>query len=81
MHRYTSLLGRRVELVYRFCSMELFARGILLGHTDESVWIEQQADQYGPVESIQLHIPYASIIRLNERPPDRARAANEAGRS
>jgi hypothetical protein len=67
--RIHTLLGKRVEAVYRFNSLEMLAIGLLLDYTDNSILIEQHADQYGEVSSFQLVIPYAWIIRLSESAP------------
>ena len=67
VNQNSSLLGRRVEVLYSFGSIELFADGLLLDYTDEAILLEQQADQYGPIPAFQVKIPYAWIIRLNER--------------
>ena len=76
MSRNTSLLGRRVEVVYHFGAIELFASGVLLGDADESILIEQDADQYGSLRVFQLKIPWSWIIRLNESHSDRKSAAS-----
>ena len=76
MSRHTPLLGRRVEVVYRFGTIELFASGVLLGDSDDYILIEQHADQYGSVRVFQLKIPCSWIIRLNESNPDRMPAAS-----
>jgi hypothetical protein len=67
VNRNSLLLGRRVEVLYSFGSIELFADGLLLDYSDDAILIEQQADQYGPIPIFQVKIPYAWIIRLNER--------------
>jgi hypothetical protein len=67
----SALLGRSVEVLYSFGSIELLADGLLLDYTDETILLEQQADQYGPIPAFQVKIPYAWIIRLNE--PDSQR--------
>ena len=63
---YASLVGRRVEVVYRFCTLELFARGVLLDDTGTFVRIEQRADQYGSFPAFQLKIPHSFILLLKE---------------
>jgi hypothetical protein len=62
---YTFLLGRHVELVYRFRTIELLALGVLLVCADNSIVLEQHADQYGNPPRFQLKIPLSWIIRLN----------------
>ena len=64
---YSELLGKRVEVAYRFGAIELFAVGVLMGYSQDSVIIEQDADQYGAIPVLTLKIPYARIIRLRER--------------
>ena len=81
MTRYTSLLGRRVELVYRFRSIEMFVSGVLLGDSGDSILIEQHADQYGSLPKFQLAIPFSWILRLNESNPDRTPGTEPASRN
>jgi hypothetical protein len=71
VNQNSSLLGRRVEVLYSFGSIELFGEGLLLDYSDDAILIEQQADQYGPIPAFQVKIPYSWIIRLNEMDPQR----------
>lgn len=81
MPRYTSLLGRRVELFYRFCGIEMFVSGVVLGHSGDSILIEQHADQYGGLPKFQLAIPFSWILSLSECNPDRTPGTRSVSRN
>jgi hypothetical protein len=67
MSPYVSLLGKRVEVIYRaFGTMELLAVGTLLNFSDDYILIEQNFDRYGPIEPLPLVIRYSWIVRITE---------------
>jgi hypothetical protein len=66
LNSYSSLLGKRIEVAYRFGPIDLFALGVLMGYSEDSIIIEQDADQYGAIPVLTLKIPYTRIIRMNE---------------
>jgi hypothetical protein len=74
--RYSPLLGRRVEAVYLFGIIELFACGVLLSFSADDITIEQHSDQYGRVKTFKLKIPCSWIVRLQESRPGSAPAAS-----
>ena len=69
MHQDSSLLGKSVEVIYCFGAIQLLAVGLLLAYSDDSILLEQQADQYGPVPAFQVRILYSCIVRLREAHP------------
>ncbi len=62
MIRYAALLGKRVEVVYRFGTVYVLAVGVLLGDSGEFIFVEQQYAR----GSVHLKIPYHCIARMNE---------------
>ncbi len=70
MGGYSSLVGRRVEVVYRVGTVHLLATGTLLADSGQHIFVEQHFDQHGSVENIHLKIPYHCIVRLTESNPD-----------
>ena len=75
MTRYSSLLGRRIEVVYRigrrsgtaWAAVHLLAVGELLADSGELIFVGQRLDQQGSTTVSQLKIPYACIVQLNEK--------------
>ena len=65
MTRYSSLLGRCVEVVYRIGAVHLLAVGVLLGDSGEFIFVGQRLDQQGSTKAFQLKIPYHCIVQLN----------------
>ena len=47
MTRYSSLLGKRVEVIYRLGNIELVAAGLLQADSGNFVFVEQHFDQHG----------------------------------
>ena len=70
MTRYSCLLGRRVEVVYRLGTVHLLAVGVLLADSGEFIFVEQHFDHYGSIKTVHLKIPYHCIVRLNGSNPD-----------
>jgi hypothetical protein len=70
MTRYSSLLGKPVEVVYRLGSIELLAAGLLHADSGDFVFVEQHFDQHGSVKIFHLKIPYQCIVRLRGINPD-----------
>ena len=67
MARYSSLLGTGVEVVYRFCCIDLSASGKLLSDSGTFVIIEQYHDQNGSIRVYQLKLPYDCIIKIERK--------------
>ncbi len=70
MIRYSSLLGKRVEVVYRIGTVHLLAAGILLADSGKFIIVEEHFDQHSSVKNLHLKIPYHCIVRLSKSNPD-----------
>jgi len=66
MSRYSTLLGRRIEVQYRAGDVFLPATGILVADSGKSVFLEEHFERQGQVKSFRWEIPYPFIIRLEE---------------
>ena len=66
MSRYTSLLGKRVEVSYRAGVIHPTASGTLVVDSGVSVYLEDHFTQRGKEKTLRLGIPYSCIIRLIE---------------
>ena len=69
MIRYSRLVGKRAEVVYRVGAIHLLAVGLLLADSGESIFVEQHFDQSGSVKTFHLKIPYHCIVQLSESIP------------
>jgi hypothetical protein len=91
MARYSALLGRSVEVQYRAGDICLPASGTLVADSGRSIFLEQHFEQRGLQKTFRWEVPYAYIVRIEERPPVDAApvavtvapsyAADEAGES
>src|ERR1700738_2469113 len=72
MARYSSLLGRRVEVHYRAGDILLPASGTLVADSGRSIFLEQHLEQRGQMKQFRWEIPYQYIVRLEERSDDPA---------
>ena len=70
MARYSSQLGKKVEVVYRLGIIDLLAVGILVGDSGQFILVEQHCEQHGSVKTFHLKIPYDRMVRLNGTDPD-----------
>lgn len=66
MARYSSLLGRRVEVYYRAGGMLLPATGTLAADSGKSIFLEEHFGQQQQVKTFRWEIPYESIIKISE---------------
>lgn len=66
MARYSTLLGKRIEVYYRAGDIFLPAIGALAADSGKSIFLEEQYAQQGKIKSFRWEIPYACIIRLEE---------------
>jgi hypothetical protein len=64
--RYSSLLGRRVEVYYRAGGMLLPATGTLAADSGKSIFLEEHFGLQQQVKTFRWEIPYESIIKISE---------------
>jgi hypothetical protein len=76
MARYSSLLGRRVEVHYRAGDILLPASGTLVADSGRSIFLEQHLMQRGLLKHFRWEIPYQYIVRLEEMPEAAVVAGN-----
>ena len=68
MARYSSFLGRRVEVHYRAGDILLPASGTFVADSGRSIFLEQSFLQRGQQRHFRWEIPYQYIVRLEEKP-------------
>lgn len=68
MARYSSLLGRRIEVTYRAGDIILPATGNLAADSGKSIFLEESYKQKTGVKTFRWEIPYPCIVQLNECP-------------
>ena len=79
MARYSSFLGRRVEVQYRAGDILLPASGVFVGDSGRSIFLEQSFEQRGKNGSFRWEIPYQCLVRIEEKPDaDRNGTAGQA---
>jgi hypothetical protein len=66
MPRYTSLIGKRVEVNYRAGDIHLSAAGALVADSGRSVYLEERFVQRGVSKMLRTEIPYPCIVSLAE---------------
>jgi hypothetical protein len=69
MARYSALLGRSVEVQYRAGDICLPAAGTLVADSGRSIFLEQHYEQRGQPKNFRWEVPYAYIVRIEEKPP------------
>ena len=77
MARYSSFLGRRVEVQYRAGDILLPASGIFVADSGRSIFLEQSFEQRGKNGHFRWEIPYQCLVRIEEK-PDSGAGANAA---
>jgi hypothetical protein len=70
MARYSSFLGRRVEVQYRAGDINLPASGLFAADSGRSIFLEEHFEQRGHQNHFRWEIPYQCIIRIAEKPPE-----------
>jgi hypothetical protein len=78
MARYSTFLGRRVEVQYRAGDILLPASGTFVADSGRSIFLEQHFEQRGSEKHFRWEIPYQYIVRIEEKaepPQDPATAA------
>lgn len=76
MARYTSLIGKRMEVSYRAGDILLSAAGVLVTDSGESIYLEEHFIQRGNPKTLRIEIPYPCIVRMTESAE--AQAPNQA---
>jgi hypothetical protein len=66
MGRYTSFVGKRVEVDYRSVDVHFFAVGVLVSDTEKSICLEDRFSSGGKDKTIRFEIPYTYVIRVVE---------------
>ena len=74
MARYSSFLGRRVEVQYRAGDILLPASGIFVADSGRSIFLEQHFEQRGKHGHFRWEIPYQCLVRIEEKPDSGASA-------
>src|SRR5258708_247649 len=77
MARYSSFLGRRVQVQYRAGDILLPASGTFVADSGRSIFLEQNFEQRGKHGHFRWEIPYQCLVRIEEK-PDSGAAANAA---
>lgn len=72
MARYSAFLGRKVEVHYRAGDICLPAAGTFVADSGRSIFLEQRFDHLGTQKTFRWEVPYAYIIRIEERPSEPA---------
>ncbi len=76
MAQYFTLLGRRVEVLYRAGDILLPATGTLVADSGRSIFLEEHFSQHGKEKTFRWEIPYQSIVGLEDRPASPAPSAS-----
>ncbi len=66
--RYSTLLGRRIEVTYRAGDIILPATGTLAADSGRSIFIEEHYQQQETAKTFRWEIPYPCILELRECP-------------
>ena len=77
MARYSSFLGRHVEVLYRAGDILLPASGVFVADSGRSIFLEQSFEQRGKNGHFRWEIPYQCLVRIVEK-PDSGPTANAA---
>lgn len=82
MARYSSLLGRRVEVQYRASDTLVPASGVFVADSGRSIFLEQSFEQRGQHRYFRWEIPYQYLIKIglckSSEPVAESAAAAEA---
>jgi len=68
MARYSSFLGRCVEVQYRAGELLLPASGTFVADSGRSIFLEQNFEQRGQHKHFRWEIPYQYLVRIEEKP-------------
>jgi hypothetical protein len=86
MARYSSFLGRKVEVQYRASDTLLPASGIFVADSGRSIFLEQIFEQRGQHRVFRWEIPYQFLVKIalckeDEPAPMEATTANSPASS
>src|SRR5277367_6620788 len=70
MARFSSFLGRRVEVQYRASDTLLPASGVFVADSGRSIFLEQSFEQRGQHRHFRWEIPYQHLVRIGLLKPD-----------
>ena len=66
MMRFLPLVGKRIEVVYRVCTIDVSIVGSLVADSGATVSLEEHFDLNGRDKTWRLMIPYHCLVRLRE---------------
>ena len=74
MDRYSSLIGKRVEVEYRAGDLHLSSVGTLVAVNEKSIFLEDHMKQGDKSKTMRTEIPHINVIHVVElpAPPDPA---------
>jgi hypothetical protein len=78
MDRYSSLIGKRVEVEYRAGDLHLSAIGTLVAVKEKSIFLEDRITQGDKSKTVRTEIPHINVIRIVESPAPPAPAPSPA---
>lgn len=64
--RYSSLIGKRVEVHYRAGELQFSAYGTLTSDDGKTISVEEHFVQEGKKKTLRVDIPYDYVIRITE---------------
>jgi hypothetical protein len=70
MARYSSFLGRKVEVQYRAGDIVLPASGTFVADSGRSIFLEQHFELRGQTRHFRWEIPYQYIVKLQDKIED-----------
>jgi len=81
MARFSSFLGRRVEVQYRASDTLLPASGVFVADSGRSIFLEQSFEQRGQHRYFRWEIPYQHLVRIGLIAEDAEERRSPGGRS
>ena len=75
MARYSTFLGRRVEVQYRADAILLPASGTFVADSGRSIFLEQTFESRGQHKHFRWEIPYQYIVKIEAKPDTEMKAA------
>jgi hypothetical protein len=68
--KYAEFVGKRVEARYRAENISHHIQGRLTSDTGSSIFIEDRFTQDGREKTMRVEIPYGSLLRVVQIPPN-----------